>query len=95
MITYSFDTLFYERNLFFFQKNIYRNQTSTLTKELNDEPETILSKTDVLLNFKIQIIVVELKGLKNLQQNRVVYCTMEVDGNEKLQTDHATAQKPL
>lgn len=76
--------------------HIYRNQPSNLAKEqLIDEPETILSKTDVSLTFKIEVVVVELKGLKSLQHNRVVYCTMEVEGNDKLQTDNATAQKPL
>jgi len=36
----------------------------------------------------------EVKGLTSLPGNKVVYCTMEVDGGDKLQTDQAEASKP-
>lgn len=36
----------------------------------------------------------EVKGLTSLPGNKIVYCTMEVDGGDKLQTDQAEASKP-
>ena len=57
---------------------------------------TLHSQYEIMLHItnSLKVHVVEVKGLKSLANNKIVYCTMEVEGGEKLQTDQAEASKP-
>ncbi|XP_071749164.1 calcium-dependent secretion activator isoform X2 [Lepeophtheirus salmonis] len=74
-----------------------KNRSSTSISR-NDEDEPVissLSKSDVVLSFQIEVVVLEVRNLKSLPSTRVIYCTMEVDGSSKLATDQVEVSKPM
>ncbi|CAG5130397.1 unnamed protein product, partial [Candidula unifasciata] len=74
---------------------VLRNQHSSISKlDVSEDNDPGLSKMDVVLTFSLEVHVIEVKGLKSLAPSKIVYCTMDVEGGEKLQTDQAEASKP-
>ncbi|ESN95698.1 hypothetical protein HELRODRAFT_179173 [Helobdella robusta] len=67
-------------------------QTSLTAAEKSNKYKFIVYMYSFIRNIKV--LVMEVKGLRSLSANKIVYCTMELEGSGKLQTDQAEASKP-
>merc|ERR1719431_1602890 len=62
--------------------------------EVDESHVTALSKSDVILSFQIEVVVLEVRNLKSVQPTSIIYSTMQVDSCDKLATDQVEASKP-
>ena len=54
-------------------------------------PNVISSLSD----FSIKVVVLEVRNLKSVQPNTIIYCTMAVDSSDKLATDQVEASRAM
>ena len=47
-----------------------------------------------MICYSCQVVVLEVRNLKSVPADRIIYCTMEVDNCDKLATDQVEASKP-
>uniref|UniRef100_S4RUG8 Uncharacterized protein n=1 Tax=Petromyzon marinus TaxID=7757 RepID=S4RUG8_PETMA len=78
------------------QKPLKRYYPSSLLDPGEDSRSALLKSEIALLvhSYNVWVVVMEVLGLRSLPANRTVYCTMEVEGGEKLQTEQAEASTP-
>ncbi|CAF0903505.1 unnamed protein product [Rotaria sordida] len=74
---------------------LYSSNKSLYNESNFEDNDAGLSKLAFVLNFNVNITCKEVRGLKSIPTNRIVYCTMEVEGGEKYRTEHAEAGKPV
>ncbi|CAF1570491.1 unnamed protein product [Rotaria sp. Silwood1] len=75
--------------------SLYSSNKSLYNESNFEDNDSGLSKLAFVLNFNVNITCKEVRGLKTIPTNRIVYCTMEVEGGEKYRTEHAEAGKPV
>ncbi|CAF5062029.1 unnamed protein product, partial [Rotaria sp. Silwood1] len=73
----------------------YSSNKSLYNESNFEENDAGLSELAFVLNFNVNITCKEVRGLKSIPTNRIVYCTMEVEGGEKYRTEHAEAGKSV
>ncbi|OAF70001.1 Calcium-dependent secretion activator [Intoshia linei] len=72
------------------------NTPKTLSRVLSSlEEKNSIRRNDAILEFKMAVIIIKISGLKSIQDNKIIYCTMELDNGQKFQTTQANISNPI